>query len=39
MQMQMLGASHQSELREPGGGVGRKTRGAEGDYNPIRRTT
>ena len=36
--MWMLGANHQTELREPGAGAGRRTGGPEGDYNPIGRT-
>ena len=39
MQMQMLGSNHQNELWDPGGEAGRRTRGVEGDCNPIRRTT
>jgi hypothetical protein len=39
LQMQMLGANHQTEFMERGGGIGRKTGVAEGDCNPIRRTT
>jgi len=35
----MLGANHQTELRDPGGGAGRRTEGAEGDSNPIGRIT
>jgi hypothetical protein len=38
MQMWMLGANHQTELRNPGGGVGRRTEGAEGHWNLIGRT-
>jgi hypothetical protein len=38
MQMWMLGANHQTELREPGQGADRGTGGAEGDCNPIGRT-
>jgi len=38
MQMGMLGANHQTELREPGGGAGRRTGGTEGDFNPVERT-
>jgi hypothetical protein len=37
--MQVLGASHQAELREPSREAGRRTGGAEEDYNPIGRTT
>jgi hypothetical protein len=33
------GANHQTELRDPGGGAGRRTAGAEWDCNPIGRTT
>jgi hypothetical protein len=39
MQRQMLGINQQAELREPGGGDFRRTKEAEGDCNPIRRTT
>jgi len=35
----MLGANHQTELREPGGEASGRTKGAERDYNPIGRTT
>ena len=39
MQMWMLGANHQTELREPGGGAGRRTGGADRGCNFIGRTT
>jgi hypothetical protein len=39
MQMWMLGVNKKTELKEPVGGAGRRTGKAEGDYNPIRRTT
>ena len=35
----MLGANHQTELRDPGGGDGKRTKGAEGNCNPMGRTT
>jgi len=35
MQMWMLRANHQTELRVPGGGTGGRTGGAEGDCKPI----
>ncbi|XP_028640329.1 solute carrier family 22 member 27-like, partial [Grammomys surdaster] len=35
----MLGANHQAKLRKPCWGAGRRTRGTEGDCNPIGRTT
>jgi hypothetical protein len=38
MQMWMLGANHQTELRDPSGGAVRRTAGAEGSCNPIGRT-
>jgi hypothetical protein len=38
MQMWMLGANHQTELKEAGGGGARRAGGAEGDWNPIERT-
>jgi hypothetical protein len=38
MQMQMLGSNHQNELWDPGGEAGRRTRGVEGDCNPIGQT-
>jgi hypothetical protein len=38
MQMWTLGANHQTELRDPGGGAGGRTGGAEGYCNPIERT-
>lgn len=34
----MLGPSHQTELRDPGGGPGGRTEGAERDCNTIERT-
>jgi hypothetical protein len=37
MQMWMLRANHQTELRDPGGGAGRRTAGAEGGCNPVGR--
>jgi len=37
--MRMLTANHQTEHRDPNGEVRRRTEGAEGVYNPIRRTT
>jgi hypothetical protein len=39
MQMQMLGANLQTELKEPGGRGGRGTGKAEGDCNSIGKTT
>jgi len=36
MQMWMLGANHQTEFRDPGGGAGAGV--TEGDCNPIGRT-
>jgi hypothetical protein len=39
MQMWMLGANHQSELRKYGGGAGRRTRGVVKDCILIGRTT
>jgi hypothetical protein len=39
MQMWMLGANHQTELKDPGGGAGGKTGGAKGDCNHIERTS
>jgi hypothetical protein len=39
MQMWMLETNHQTELREPDGGAGRRTGGAERDCNPIGRIT
>ena len=33
--MWMLGANHQTELREPDGGAGGKTGRVEGDCNPL----
>jgi hypothetical protein len=39
MQMWMLGANHQTELRDHGGGAGRRTGRAKGDCNPIGRIT
>ena len=38
MQMWMLGANHQAELGNPGGGAGGRIRGVKGDCNPIGRT-
>jgi hypothetical protein len=38
MQMWMLVANHQTELREPGAGADRRTGGEKGDYNHIRTT-
>jgi hypothetical protein len=38
-QKQMIGAKPQAELREPSRRAGRRTGGAEGDCNPIGRTT
>jgi hypothetical protein len=38
MQTGMLGANHQTELRDPGGGAGWRPGGAEGDFNPVGRT-
>jgi hypothetical protein len=37
--MWMLGANHQTELREHSSGAGRRTGGAEDCCNPIVRTT
>lgn len=34
MKMWMFGIKHQTELRDPSGRAGRRTRGAEEDYNP-----
>jgi hypothetical protein len=39
MQLWILRAKHQTKLREPGGGAGSRTGGAEGDCNPTGRTT
>jgi len=33
--MWMLGASHQTVLRDPGWGAGERKKGAEGNYSPI----
>jgi hypothetical protein len=38
MLMWMLGANHQTELWDPGGGADRRTEGVEGNCNPIRGT-
>jgi hypothetical protein len=38
MQMWMLGANHHTDLRDPGGGTGRRTGEEERDCNPIGRT-
>jgi hypothetical protein len=38
MQMWILAVNHQTELRDPGGGAGRRTGGAEGNCNLIGRT-
>jgi hypothetical protein len=35
----MLGANHQTEFRDPGWGAGGRPGRAEGDCNPIGRTT
>ena len=35
----MLAANHWTEHGDPNGGVRERTKGAEGVYNPIRRTT
>jgi len=37
--MWILGASHQTELKEPSGGAGGRTGVAEGDCSPIGKTT
>jgi hypothetical protein len=37
--MQMLAANHQTEHRDPIGGVRGRTEGTEGFCSPIRRTT
>jgi len=34
----MLGANHPTDVGDPGGGAGRRTRGAEGDCTPIGRS-
>ena len=39
IQMRMLAANHQTEHRDPIGGVREETEGAEGDCKPIERTT
>jgi len=39
MQMWMLEANHQTELRKPGWGACGRTGGVEGYYNPVGRTT
>jgi hypothetical protein len=38
-QMWVLRANHQTDLRDPDGGASRRTGGAEGNCNPIGRTT
>jgi hypothetical protein len=39
MQLWMLGANHQTELSDPGGGAGWRNGAAEGDCTPIGKTT
>jgi hypothetical protein len=38
MHMWMLGANHLTELRDLCGGAGRRTRGTEGNCNPLGKT-